>query len=80
MVGSTHFIILAASAATRPYSVAVLALHLPRAVHLVAEAPELDAVRLLAAVAAAEVGQRGAAGMVAVLDQVARGIGRACRG
>ena len=74
MVGSTHFIILAASAAMRPYSGGVFApicqgpsISLPR--H-----QNLHAVRLLPAVRAAQVGQRGAARMVAVLDQVARGV------
>src|SRR5690606_15387954 len=48
-----------------------LAAHLPGSVDLVAEAPELDVVRLLPAVAAAEVGELGAGGMVAVFDQPA---------
>src|SRR5699024_1866055 len=43
---------------------------LPRAVHLVAQAPEPDVVRFLGAVAAAQVGVVGAAGHVAVLQQV----------
>ena len=54
-----------------------LVLHLPRAVHLVAEAPELHAVRLGPAMLAAQVGERRAAGMVAVFDQMARRIGAA---
>ena len=54
-----------------------LGLHLPRPVHLVAEAPELDVVRLVPAVLAAQIGQRRAARMVAVLDQVARRIAAA---
>ena len=54
-----------------------LRLHLPRPIHLVAEAPELYAMRLLPAVRAAEIGQRGAAGMVAVLHQRPRRIAAA---
>ena len=45
---------------------------LPRAVHLVAEAPRADVVRRGMAVGAAEVGQRGAARMVAILEQAPR--------
>ena len=52
-------------------------LHLPGPVHLVAEAPELDAVRLLGQPWPAQVGQRRAAGMVAVFEQAARGVGAA---
>ncbi len=47
---------------------------LPGPVHLVAEAPELHAVRLLEAMGAAQVGERAAARVVAVLEQPARGI------
>src|SRR5690606_37018327 len=54
-----------------------LALHLPRAIHLVAEAPELHIVRLRPAVLAAQVRKRRAAGMVAVLDETARSVGTA---
>ena len=42
--------------------------HLPRPVHLVAEAPDPDVVRLLRAVLAAEVAPVAAAGVVAVLE------------
>ena len=48
-----------------------LGLHLPRPVHLVAEAPELHAMRLVPAVRAAQLRKRRAAGVVAVLDHVA---------
>ena len=51
-----------------------LVAHLPGAVHLVAEAPEFHAVRLLKAVSPPQIAPGGAAGMVAVLDQVAGGI------
>ena len=51
-----------------------LVLHLPGAIHLVAEAPELDAVRRLVAVPAAQVRPGGAAGMVAVFEEVAGGV------
>ena len=54
-----------------------LRFHLPGPVHLVSEAPELHAVRLLPAVRAAQVGKRRAAGMVAVFEHLARGIGAA---
>ena len=70
--GRSSFIILAASVAMRPYSSRGLRLHLPRAVHLVAQAPELHVVRLLPAMRAAQVRPGGAAGVVAVLEQVAR--------
>ena len=46
--------------------------HLPRSVHLVAETPELDVVRFLPAMRAAQVGQRRATRVVAILDHVAR--------
>ena len=55
-----------------PVFVGGLRLHLPRPVHLVAEAPELHVVRQLRAVLAAQIGQRGAARMIAVFHQVAR--------
>ena len=45
---------------------------LPRPVHLVAEAPELDVVRLLVAVRAAQIRVMRAAGMIAVLEELAR--------
>jgi hypothetical protein len=45
---------------------------LPRAVQLVAQAPELDVVRVLDPVRPAQVGQVGAARVVAVLEEVAR--------
>ena len=45
---------------------------LPGAVHLVAEAPELDVPRLLAAVLLAQVAPVGAARVVDVFDEVAR--------
>ena len=44
---------------------------LPRAVHLVAQAPHLDAIRLISAVFPAQVTQGRPTGMVAVLDQIA---------
>jgi hypothetical protein len=44
---------------------------LPRAVQLVAQAPQADAVGIGGAVPAAQVGQVGAAGVVGVLKQVA---------
>ena len=47
---------------------------LPGAVHLVAEAPVLDAVRLLVAVGAPQVAPAGAARKVAVLDVGQRGL------
>ena len=49
-----------------------LVTHLPGAVHLVAQTPQLYAVRLLPAVADAQVAQVRAGGMVAVLNYVAR--------
>src|SRR6185295_8071964 len=49
-------------------------LHLPRAIHLVAKAPEFYVMRLLPAVRAAEIGQRGATWMVAILRQRPRRI------
>ncbi len=51
---------LAASAASRPYSRGGLVADLPRPVELVAQAPDLDVVRLLRAVGPAQVGQLGA--------------------
>ena len=42
--------------------------HLPRAVHLVAETPDLDAVGILGAVLLAQVAPVAAAGMVAVFE------------
>ena len=45
---------------------------LPRPVHLVAQAPGLDAVRLLGAVTDPQVGQRGPGPEVGVLDEVPR--------
>src|SRR6516165_8916507 len=75
---STHFIILAASVAMRPYSCAVLAsichgpsISLPRHQNLTAETPELDTVRLLPAVRAPAIRQLGATGVVTVFDQSA---------
>jgi hypothetical protein len=49
---------------------------LPGAVHLVAQAPHPDVVRLLGAVGDAQVGQRGARRVVGVLEQV-EGLGDA---
>jgi len=49
---------------------------LPRAVHLVAETPDFDAVWLFGAVSAALVGECGSAGEVAVFDELLR-LGRA---
>src|SRR6476659_6490474 len=49
-------------------------LHLPWAIHLVAETPELYAVRLFPPGRAAEIGQRGAARMVTILHQRPRRI------
>ena len=54
-----------------------LRLHLPRPIHLIAEAPEFHAVRLFPAVRAAQIGQRRAAGMVAVFHQRARRVAAA---
>ena len=50
---------------------------LPGAVHLVAQAPELDVVRCRHAVRFAQVGQSGAAGVVAVLDEFTGFVGAA---
>src|SRR6185312_293238 len=47
---------------------------LPGAIHLVAEAPELDVPGLLAAILAPEVAPIAAARMVDILDEVARRI------
>ena len=55
-----------------------LGLHLPRPVHLVAQAPEFHVVRLFPAMLAAQVGQGRAGRVVAVFDHVAGGIGAAC--
>jgi hypothetical protein len=44
-------------------------LHLPGTIHLVAEAPELDTVRLFPAMRATPIRQLGSTGMVAVFDQ-----------
>ena len=49
-----------------------LVTQLPRAVHLVAQAPHPDAERFLGAVTSAQVGQVGALGVVAVLEQLDR--------
>ena len=54
-----------------------LGLHLPRPVHLVAEAPELHVMRLFPSVLAAQVRQGRAGRMVAVFDHVAGGVGAA---
>ena len=48
--------------------------HLPGRVHLVAQAPELDAERLLRAVADAHIAEIAPAGMVGVFDDVAGGV------
>ena len=72
--GSTSRIALPASAARRPYSAGGLVADLPRPVHLVAEAPQPDVVRLRAAMTAPQVGPVRAAGQVAVLHQVGRGL------
>ena len=67
----------AVSAASRPYSSGVLVADLPRAVHLVAQAPHLDAVAVRRTVGAALVGKRSTAVDVAVLQQVHRLLGAA---
>ncbi len=54
-----------------------LAADLPGAVHLVAQAPQLDVMRSRVAVLHAQVGERGAAGVVAVLDEPACVVGAA---
>ena len=54
-----------------------LVLHLPGAIHFVAEAPELHAMRGWVAVRVAQVGIGAAAGMVAVFDEIARRIAAA---
>ena len=74
IAGSTHFIILAVSAARRPYSGGVFA--------SICQGPSISLPRhqsftpcgSLPAVGAAQVGERGAARVVAVLDQVAGGV------
>src|SRR5260370_40407492 len=47
-----------------------LVLHLPRAIHFVSQTPELDVVRLLPAVRAAQIGPIGPGWMIAVFNQV----------
>ena len=68
---SIRRIALPVSLASRPYSYGGLVADLPRAVHLVAEAPQLDAERVGGAVGDAPVGPVGAARVVGVLEQVA---------
>ncbi len=64
--------VLATSLASRPYSCARLVADLPGPVHLVAEAPVLDAERLGAAVRLAQVAPVAAGRTVDVFDEVAR--------
>ena len=51
-----------------------LVLHLPGAIHFVSQTPELDVVRLLPAVRAAQIRPIGPGWMIAVFNQVSRGI------
>ncbi len=51
---------------------------LPGAVHFIAKAPEFDVMRLFIAMRAAEIGELGAARMIAIFDEPARLIEPAC--
>jgi hypothetical protein len=52
--------------------------HLPGAVHLVAQTPELDRVRLVIAMFTPEVGVVAARRVVAIFDEIARCVAIAC--